>query len=333
MSVGVACLAACAHVFAQSSVNNSGASGAQFLSIGVGARAMGMGGAYTTVANDPTALYWNPAGITRAKGIEFLAAHTNWAADISHYFAGATVPLTSQLTVGAGAIVLSSGEIEITTVEQPRGTGETYEARDLAAVAALAWAATEQLTFGVTFKYIHQEISSLASSGVAFDAGVQFNTEFHSVQVALSVSNLGAQRGFSGKELEFQQTPPYPGAEPIRAAYYNTPFSLPLTYRAGICAEMFEVINGIAGDQRFLVAVDLEQTSDNLEKFHGGMEYAWHELFFVRTGYIFNAAELGINFGFGVRWILYSMTMFADYAYSDLGRFMAGHRFSVGLGL
>ncbi|MBX2991304.1 MAG: PorV/PorQ family protein [Bacteroidetes bacterium] len=321
------------HVFAhgQTGVNNSGASGAQFLTIGVGARAMGMGGAYTTIADDPTALYWNPAGISRIDRTAFVATHTNWVADIAHDFAGLVFPLSSQFKVGAGVILLNSGDIEITTIEQPRGTGQTYTAKDLAAIAAVGWAATEQLSFGASLKYLRNEIYSLSSSGIAFDAGTQFNTEFHGLHVALSVSNLSAKRNFSGPGLEFQQVPPFPGADPIRASYYNTPFALPLTYRAGVASELFEAFGQKSESQRLLVAVDVAQTSDNPEKFHIGAEYAWNNTLILRSGYIFNAVELGLNLGLGVRWNSISWAIYADYAFADIQRFSSGHRFSIGI--
>jgi DMSO/TMAO reductase YedYZ molybdopterin-dependent catalytic subunit len=78
---------------------------------------------------------------------------------------------------------------------------------------------------------------------------------------------------------------------------------------------------------------DLAQTSDNPEKFHIGAEYAWNTMLFLRSGYIFNAAELGLNLGVGVRWNVNSWAVYADYAFADLGRFSSGHRFTVGLEL
>ena len=45
-------------------VNKTGTTAAKFLSIGVGSKAVGMGGAYTSIANDATAMYWNPAGVS-----------------------------------------------------------------------------------------------------------------------------------------------------------------------------------------------------------------------------------------------------------------------------
>ena len=65
-----------------SNVSKRGTVAAPFLSIGQGTRAMGMGSAFVAVADDPSALYWNPAGITKVQRAGFLVDHTEWIADL-----------------------------------------------------------------------------------------------------------------------------------------------------------------------------------------------------------------------------------------------------------
>ena len=64
-------------------VNKTGTTAAKFLSIEVGSNAVGMGGAYTSIANDATAMYWNPAGLSFHDTKEVYFNHANWIADIS----------------------------------------------------------------------------------------------------------------------------------------------------------------------------------------------------------------------------------------------------------
>ena len=61
---------------------NVGKTSAPFLSIGVGSRAMGMGGAFVATANDASAMYWNPAGIAYLENIEAIFVHTDWLAEL-----------------------------------------------------------------------------------------------------------------------------------------------------------------------------------------------------------------------------------------------------------
>ena len=74
-------------------VSGVGTNAANFLEIGVGARAMAMGGTYAAIANDPTALFYNPAGAAWVNGVQMELMHNNWLVDTKHDFVGIVVPL------------------------------------------------------------------------------------------------------------------------------------------------------------------------------------------------------------------------------------------------
>ena len=64
-------------IFAQA-VSKTGTSAGQFLKIGVGSRAIGLGGAFTAIADDASSLYWNPSGIANNKTLSIFVDHYDW---------------------------------------------------------------------------------------------------------------------------------------------------------------------------------------------------------------------------------------------------------------
>jgi hypothetical protein len=98
-----------------------GITAAPFLEIGVGSRAIGMGGAFVATANDASALYWNPAGIARLRNGQVLLMHAKWLADIQFDFAGVVVPLGSWGVLGGMLTTLNSGDMPVRTIERPEG--------------------------------------------------------------------------------------------------------------------------------------------------------------------------------------------------------------------
>src|SRR5881397_2293255 len=104
-------------------VTRVGTRGANFLEIGVGARALGLAGAYTGVAEGVTALYWNPAGIAELEGPAAALSIAKLYGDlgIKHNFAGGVLPRGSNGAFGIALTQLSSGAMERTTEAFPEG--------------------------------------------------------------------------------------------------------------------------------------------------------------------------------------------------------------------
>ncbi|HQV76516.1 MAG TPA: hypothetical protein PLE78_13565, partial [Flavobacteriales bacterium] len=73
----------------------------EFLAVGVGARALGMGNAFTAVTNDVTSGYWNPAGLLGVKGdLQIGAMHSEYFAGIAKYdYIGVAKPIDSLSTI------------------------------------------------------------------------------------------------------------------------------------------------------------------------------------------------------------------------------------------
>ncbi|NIV13319.1 MAG: PorV/PorQ family protein, partial [Aliifodinibius sp.] len=160
-------------------VSNVGTTAAPFLEIGVGARALGMGGAFVSTANDASALYWNPAGLGRLQQLEVMFVHTEWIADITFDYVGAVLPLGRYGALGASITTLNMGEMQVRTILQPEGTGELFDAKDMALGISYGLNLTDRFSIGFNSKYIYQKIWKETAQGFAIDIGTLFTTGFN----------------------------------------------------------------------------------------------------------------------------------------------------------
>ena len=88
-------------------VSKTGTTSASVLEIGIGATSTSMGGAFVSVVDDVSALYWNASGIANLTGYQAMVSHTSWIADTRHDFAGLVLPLGEFGTLGFSLSSLS----------------------------------------------------------------------------------------------------------------------------------------------------------------------------------------------------------------------------------
>ncbi|MBS1913813.1 MAG: PorV/PorQ family protein [Bacteroidetes bacterium] len=277
-----------------------GAGLGNFLNIPVGARAIGMGASFTGVADDPTALYWNPAGIMQGKGASANYSFASLFAGITHNFAGVTIPIGESYKAGVSAVSYGSDDIPVTTLFQQDGTGERYQVRDLALGLTFAGQLTEQFSFGITGKFVNLAFATESASGVAFDVGTLYKPGILGLRLGFAVQNLSTPMKYTGNGLVqtggFNQTTGYQNPDVQLEA---TEASLPLTFRAGLAADVLE------GDemQKLLVSTEFSTASDRGEFASLGAEYTWNNLLSARAGYQFGSSEAyGISAGLGIRY-------------------------------
>jgi hypothetical protein len=113
---------------------NLGTAGAQFLKIPVSARAAALGGAYTAMAQDAAAIFWNPAGVARIEANSAHFSYMRWFDMFDVSAASYVHNLGTFGNLGIGVMVFSAEKMEITTELSPNGTGRFYDAQDLALI-------------------------------------------------------------------------------------------------------------------------------------------------------------------------------------------------------
>jgi len=324
--------------------DNTGTSAGNFLKIGVGSRAAAMGDAYVALANDVTALYWNPAGITKIAGTEVGISYTNWILDINHSFVGIVHNLGGFGVIGVSFNYLSMGEMERTTPQEPHGTGVYFDASDMALGIAYARDFTDRFSAGVNVKYVRETIGYCSAGTIALDAGTQFVTGFHGMRLGMSVTNFSAGMTMSGTDqIVKTKADEVIGSVPKKVALLRTDeFSLPLTFRFGISLDLLK-----SKMNQFTVNADYTDPRDVSPIGNFGVEYGWNNLLYLRGGIIYRsedydeqllsdkgelALKYSVRFSFGgglnltVPGLGHNVQL--DYAYSDLGILTTIHRFS-----
>lgn len=325
-----------------------GTTAAQFLKIGVGARAIAMGGAFVAVANDVTGLYWNPAGIARMSRSEAILLHTEWLADISFDYAGIAINMGRFGTLGASITSVSMGDMKVRTELQPEGTGEFFAAGDIAGSLAYARNLTDRFSIGFNAKYVHQRIWHMASSGFALDVGTLFTTQFKDMKIGMSISNFGTNMTMSGRDSRqfIDINPDANGSnDKIPSHLQLDSWSLPLIFRVGVSIDPIHT-----NRHRLTVALDALHPNDNRERLNIGAEYSLRDMVFLRAGLKsvqftvpsgssefgimepVTDSEEGATVGAGVHLPIGSFAKLKlDYAFADFGRLQNVQRFSLSI--
>jgi opacity protein-like surface antigen len=315
-------------------VTKVGTTAAGFLNIDVGARAIGMGSAFVAVADDATAMFWNPAGIARLERTQALFCHTRWIADVSFDYAAISLPVGNLGTVGLNATFLTMDEMEKTTVFEPNGTGEMFDAGSYAFGLAYGRMLTDRFSIGFNVKYIHEKIYHSAANGAAFDVGTMFDTQFNGIKIAMSIANYGAKMSMSGRDMLIQADidPLINGNNKnINANLTTDKFDLPLMFRVGLS---MDVLKG-RGNSNLIISADALHPNDDTESANVGGEYIFNNMFALRAGYnslFARDSEEGLSFGAGLQYkMVGSTTLHLDYAYQDFGVLNEVQMFNVGL--
>jgi long-subunit fatty acid transport protein len=316
-----------------SDVSKKGTTAAPFLSIGEGAKATAMGSAFVGIADDPSAIYWNPAGLSKLQGVNMIFDHTNWIAGISYNFVAASYGLGDLGTVGFSFTSSNYGDMRVTTIDEPEGTGEVFTANDMAISLAYAISLTENFSIGFNPKFIYQSIWNMNASAFALDLGVQYRTPFDGAILAMSISNFGTKMQMQGtNSVVLVDLDPLNGGNnnKIPANLSTGEWSLPLTYRVGIAYEPVKTETN-----RITLAVDALHPSDNYESLNVGGEYTYNDFISVRGGYkslFLKDSEETFALGFGIKqYLLHNVAIKVDYAYQNFGRLNNIQKFSVGI--
>lgn len=314
-------------------ITKKGTTAAQFLKIGVGARAAAMGESYVAEVNDASAIFWNPAGLARVQGNEVMFVRTDWFVGITYDFAGLVAPIADIGTFGLFYSGLNVSDMEVRTEQKPEGTGELFSATSLALGLSYARNMTGRFAFGVSGKYIHEQIWHETSSTFALDVGITYLTSINNLRLGMAIANYGGKMQLDGKDLlVFHDIDPNLDGnnESVIAKLNTEKYDIPLIFRVGLAYDPLK-----SDFHRMTVSLDGVTPNDYREYLNFGWEYAFREMVFLRAGYKgigLKEQEGGFSAGGGITYKMQNgIGIKIDYAYVDYGRLDKVQRFSLSL--
>ncbi len=314
-------------------ITRVGTTAAQFLKLGVGARAIALGGAYVAESSDLSSLYWNPAGLARLLGTGVQLNKTRYLAEVDYNMAAFGTEVRGLGSIGLAILLLDSGNMAVRTESEPEGTGEQFKVQSFAIQTTFARNLTDRFSVGGSLKYIQERIWHSTASAFAFDVGTLFTTPFNGLRLGASMSNLGPKMRMDGRDILFSEDPnptTTGTAEIVNAQYRMDAHALPLVFRVGLAWDAYDT-----GTHRLLLATDAAHPNDNVEYINAGVEYGFRELISFRVGYrnLFEPdGEQGLTAGASLQLrVDRSLRAGFDYAFADFGRLTQTHWFTVNL--
>lgn len=251
-------------------INESASLAFSFMNIGVGARAAGMGNAFTAISGDLSSIYWNPAGLSTIKSPGISMTYDMMFVDTSYQYILMGFPVGPG-TFGFDLAYLRYGSFELRDQNGQilSGTTNPY---NIGAIAAYGMKFTPEFSAGAAVKYVNQQVSSSSLTGFAFDFGAVMEAGFLSAGV--SAQNIGSAGDFA----------------------------VPLDIRAGLAAKID------AGEKnRVIISVDASYLLKGSVTINTGAEYAYSDMLFARAGYAIKAENStlkglsGLSGGLGIK--------------------------------
>ena len=264
-------------------------------SVGVGGRALGMGGAFTSLADDATAVYYNPAGLGLLEYQELTFMHMDLFEGTKYNFGSWVTPVNQKFGIGVGYMWIGADDLIKVRNFVPLGSFNYSQSQLLFSVGG---SPSRYFTIGATAKAVTQEIDSESDWALGLDAGVIIIPHRY---VRLGIASRDAVAPKLGLNTTEEKTPTSV-AGGIGLVRY------PLSKRT-----------------KFSASFELEKFEDRSEKIHTGGELLFDNTYAIRGGYDRDNVSLGVG---------YAYRMFSiDYAYKVMDYIDNSHRISLSVKL
>ena len=315
-------------------VSRKGTTGADQLLIPVGARSIATGGAFLSNTTGVEAIYYNPAGLDVSGKFEAMFSYMSYIADLHVTYLAAGAHFGELGSIGFSFKSIDFGDIPVTTIEAPDGTGASYSPSFFIGALTYSKVITDRVAAGVNLKLVHEGIQNSSADGFALDFGVQYRFP-QNLSLGVAVKNIGTNMRYSGQDLELRTTIPSsnPGTRTAAFSSVTEEFQIPSYFELSLAYDY-----KIDETNNILLGTAFRQNNASEDQLNLGLEYSFMDRFFARGGYDFrleNTSEsvYGVTLGAGINYpLIEGVGIMFDYAYRDVKDFpTANHVFTLKL--
>jgi len=259
--------------------------------LGAGARAMGMGNGYVALADDATAVYYNPAGMARLGTQQVSFLHTILFEGTIYDYIAYVYPLGAPGSLGIGAMRIGTDDIGRRDLTRDVGS---FDASQTQVLLSYGRKFDGRYYAGATLKIVNQSIDNLSAYGYGLDMGGQIQI-WENLQAGLRLQDIIGARLRLAQDKE------------------RTPF----TVTAGMAYLRGLPWYGLTGVGTF----DFDRPENRSLKIRAGLEVTHPTGLSVRGGYDRDNVALGVGFRY--------QRLQIDYAYKFVNDLTDSHRFSL----
>ena len=319
--------------------NRAGTAGAPELRIPVGARYLAMVGSPIANVTGLEAIYWNPAGVDfGSSSANAIFSYRSYIADMTMNYVAASGRLGDLGSIGLSFRSLNIGEINVTTMDQPDGTGQIINPSYFILGLTYSKQLTDRISIGANINLINESIDRVNTSGLSFDFGVQYKNLFEVPGFALGVvvKNLGSSMQYDGNALYVNAEDPTALRGPTFLKVDASLAELPSEISIGLSYQ-----RKLDEENSVTVSAAFQNNNYTYDDYKIGAEYSYKDLLYVRGGYLFSpqsndkTPNIFQNYALGVGLNMKefsSIDLSVDYAYVPAKYFDANHVFSISFG-
>lgn len=323
--------------------DRAGSAGATQLLVNPWARSNGWSLANSATLSGAEGMFGNVAGLAHVRKTELLFSSTRWleGSGVKVNAVGFGQKLGESGVLGITATTFSFGDLPVTTPDQPEGGLGTFSPTQSNIGLAYSKAFSNSIFGGMLIRVVSESIANVRTSGVCFDAGIQYVTgPTENIHFGIALKNVGPAMHFSGDGLAVQGLLTG-GDHTLTLEQRSADFELPSMMNIGAAYDF-----NISELHKVTLAGTFTSNSFTKDQFILGAEYAFKKMIHVRGGYLYEknvtdkelretvftgpSAGISVDFPFGEE---KKSAIALDYSYRATNPFNGVHSIGVRLSL